>query len=44
MTLRVFLVAALMLLHGEVRAEPLPGIAGVSPTLIIYLAKGPANP
>jgi hypothetical protein len=40
MTLRAFLIAALMLLHGAVRAEPL---AGFSPTLIIYPAKGPAN-
>ena len=43
MTLRALLVAALMLFHGEVRAEPFGEIAGASPTLIIYLAKGPAN-
>jgi hypothetical protein len=40
MTLRVLLIAALMLFHGAVRAEPL---AGAAPTLIIYLAKGPPN-
>src|ERR1700744_2889637 len=43
MTLRVLLVAALMLFHGEVRAEPVREVAGASPTLIIYSAKGPAN-
>jgi hypothetical protein len=43
MTLRAFLIAALMVVNGEVRAKPLPVIAGVAPTLIIYLAKGPAN-
>jgi hypothetical protein len=42
MTLRALLVAALMLVHGEVWAK-LPDIAGVAPTLTIYLAKGPAN-
>jgi len=41
MTLRVLLVAALMLFHGEVQAEPLREIAGVSPTLIIYLRLAP---
>ena len=43
MTLRAFLVAILVFLHGEVLAEPLREIAGVSPTLIIYSAKGAAN-
>jgi hypothetical protein len=40
MTLRAFLVAALMLFHGQVRAIPFSKIAGVPPTLVIYLAKG----
>jgi hypothetical protein len=40
MTFRVLLAASLMLFHGAVRAEPL---AGFSPTLIVYAARGPAN-
>jgi hypothetical protein len=43
MILRAFLVAALALVHGEVWAKPLLEIPGVAPTLLIYLARGPAN-
>jgi hypothetical protein len=43
MMLRLFLLAALLLVHGEVRAETPAEKAGFAPTLIIYNAKGPAN-
>jgi hypothetical protein len=43
MTFRVFLLAALLLIHGELRAKPLPENAGFAPQLIIYLATGSAN-
>ena len=43
MMFRAFLVAGLLLIHGELRAEPLPDVAGFAPKLIIYQAKGPAN-
>ena len=37
------LLAALLLAHGEVRAETPAEKAGFPPKLIIYNAKGPAN-
>ena len=40
---RLLFLAALVLIHGELRAEPLPAAAGFAPKLIIYLAKGPPN-
>jgi hypothetical protein len=43
MLFRLLFLAALLLIHGELRAEPLPAAAGFAPKLIIYLAKGPAN-
>ncbi len=43
MILRALLLAALLLVHGELRAKPLPENPGFAPKLIIYLAKGPAN-
>jgi hypothetical protein len=43
MIFRALVLAALLLVHGELRAEPLPAAAGFAPKLIIYLAKGPAN-
>jgi hypothetical protein len=43
MIFRALFFAALLLIHGEVRAKPLPEAAGFAPNLIIYLAKGPAN-
>lgn len=43
MIFRALVLAALWLADGEVRAEPVPAAAGFAPTLIIYLAKGPAN-
>ena len=43
MMLRLLLLAALLLVHGEVRAETPAEKAGFAPTLIIYNAKGPAN-
>src|SRR6478609_3805398 len=43
MMLRLFLLAALLLVHGEVRAETPAEKAGFTPRLIIYNAKGPAN-
>jgi hypothetical protein len=43
MILRVVLIATLLLVHGELRAKPLPDDKGFAPNLIIYLAKGPAN-
>jgi hypothetical protein len=43
MIFRAVLLAALLLIHGELRAKPLPEIPGFAPRLIIYLAKGPAN-
>jgi hypothetical protein len=43
MKFRVLLLAALLLIPGELRAEPLAGNAEFTPKLIIYPAKGPAN-
>jgi hypothetical protein len=43
MMLRLLLLAALLLVHGEVRAETPAEKAGFPPRLIIYNAKGPAN-
>jgi len=43
MIVRAICLAALLLLHGPARAEPLPANAGFAPKLIIYLARGPAN-
>ena len=43
MMLRLLLLAALLLVHGEVRAETSAEKAGFPPRLIIYNAKGPAN-
>ena len=43
MMLRLLLLAALLLAHGEVRAETPAEKAGFAPRLIIYNAKGPAN-
>ena len=40
---RFFLLAVLLLVHGEVRAETSAEKAGFPPRLIIYNAKGPAN-
>jgi hypothetical protein len=48
MMFRAFLLAGLLLIHGlvvhgELRAEPVPENPGFTPKLIIYQAKGPAN-
>jgi hypothetical protein len=43
MMLRLLLLAALLLVHGEVRAETPAEKAGFAPRLIMYNAKGPAN-
>ena len=43
MTFRVLLLAALLLIPGALRAKPLADMAGVSPRLVIYLAKGAPN-
>ena len=43
MMLRLLLLAALLLVHGEVRAETSAEKAGFAPRLIIYNARGPAN-
>ena len=43
MMLRLLLLAALLLVHGEVRAETPAEKAGFAPRLIIYNARGPAN-
>ena len=43
MMLRLFLLAALLLVHGEACAETPAEKAGFAPRLIIYNAKGPAN-
>jgi hypothetical protein len=43
MLFRLLFLAALVLIHGELRAEPLLAAAGFAPKLIIYLAKGPPN-
>ena len=43
MMLRLFLLAALLLVHGEARAETPAEKAGFAPRLIIYNARGPAN-
>ncbi len=43
MMFRVLLFTALLLVHGELRADPLTEKAGFASKLIIYLAKGPAN-
>lgn len=43
MMLRLFLLAVLLLAHGEVHAETPAEKAGFPPRLIIYNAKGPAN-
>lgn len=40
---RFLLLAALLLFHTELRAEPSAEKAGFAPKLVIYLAKGPAN-
>lgn len=41
--LRILLLAALLLVHSELRAEPAAEKAGFAPRLIIYNATGPAN-
>ena len=43
MMLRLLLLAALLLVHGEVRAQTPAEKAGFPPRLIIYNARGPAN-
>lgn len=43
MMFRFFLLAALLLLHGELRAETAAEKAGFASRLLIYNAKGPAN-
>jgi hypothetical protein len=43
MMFRTFLVAGLLLIHGELRAAPIADVPGFAPKLIIYQAKGPAN-
>jgi hypothetical protein len=43
MLFRLLFLAALLLVHGELRAQPLAEEAGFAPKLIIYLAKGPPN-
>jgi len=43
MIFRFLLIAALLLIHGELRAETSAEKAGFSPKLMVYLAKGPAN-
>lgn len=43
MMFRALLVAALLLVPGALRAEPVPAAAGFEPKLTIYLARGPAN-
>ena len=43
MIFRFLLVAALSLIHGELRAETPAEKAGFSPKLVVYLAKGAAN-
>ena len=43
MIFRLLLLAVLLLVHGEVRAETPAEKAGFAPRLIIYHAKGPAN-
>jgi hypothetical protein len=43
MSFRVFPLAALLLIHGELCAKPVAENAGFTPRLIIYLATGPAN-
>ncbi len=43
MMFRTFLAVGLLLIHGELRAEPAPENPAVAPKLIIYQAKGPAN-
>jgi hypothetical protein len=43
MLFRLLFVAALLLIHGELRAEPLAEEPVFSPKLIIYLAEGPPN-
>src|SRR6266481_6381018 len=43
MLFRLLFLAALLLIHGELRAQPLAEEAGFAPKLIIYLAKGPPN-
>jgi hypothetical protein len=43
MMLRLLFLAALLLVHSGLRAEPAAEKAGFAPRLIIYYAKGPAN-
>ena len=43
MIVRALVLTALLLVHGELRADPLTEKAGFASKLIIYLAKGPAN-
>jgi hypothetical protein len=43
MIFRFLLLAALLLVNAELRAEPSPAKDGFAPKLTIYLAKGPAN-
>ena len=43
MMFRLLLLAALLLVHSGLRAEPAAQKAGFAPRLIIYNAKGPAN-
>jgi hypothetical protein len=43
MMLRLLLLAALLLVHGELRAQTPAEKAGFAPRLIIYNAKGPAD-
>ncbi len=43
MMFRALFLAILLLVHGELRAKSLPQDTGFAPSLIVYLAKGPAN-
>ena len=43
MMLRLLILAALLLVHGELRAEPAAEKAGFASKLMIYAAKGSAN-
>jgi hypothetical protein len=43
MMLRLFFLAVLLLVHGEVRAQTQAEKAGFAPKLLIYNARGPAN-
>jgi hypothetical protein len=43
MMFRALVFAAVLLAHGELRAEPAPAAAAFEPKLTIYLARGPDN-